>query len=347
MVGFVAVHTGAGNCVNSRAYKKVCKEACAAACEVLRNGGSALDACEKAIMTLEDCASTNAGYGSNLTWQKTIECDASIMDGVTTNYGACTNVSHVKNPIRVARALCDKQSHLLKFGRIPPLILAGHGAKQFATELGLEAVKPEQLISKKALNCYNYYKKNVKSFEATHNIKLGSLDTVGAVCIDDNGHIVSGCSSGGLILKVPGRVGQAATYGAGCWALNTPERALATCTTGNGEYLMKTLLAKEIVDNMIHCECPVASISNTFQEKFIQSPYLANIAEVYGGSLSLYFDRNTGHGDIIWSHTTKSMCLGYMDTGNNRAKFVHSELPADCEPGRKTVVSGKHFTLCP
>lgn len=332
--------------MNSRTYKTVCKEACLAAGDVLKKGGSALDACERAIMTLEDCSSTNAGFGSNLTWQKTIECDASIMDGPTTNYGACTNVSHVKNPISIARALCDKQSHLLKFGRIPPLILAGHGAKKFATQLGLQLVKPEELISKKALNCYNFYKKNVKNFEATHNIKLGSLDTVGAVCITDEGQVAAGCSSGGLILKVPGRVGQAATYGAGCWALNTERQALATCTTGNGEYLMKTLLAKEIVDSMVDCVCPVAAINNTFSEKFIRSPYLANISEVYGGSLSLSYDRMTGHGDIIWSHTTKAMCLGYMDTKRGRAKFVHSELPNDCEPGRKTIVAGEHFSLC-
>lgn len=304
-----------------------------------------MDACEMAIVTMEDNPSTNAGFGSNLTWYKTIECDASIMDGPSANYGACTNVSTVKNPIRLARALCDKQSQLLKFGRIPPLVLAGQGASHFANDIGIDTVQMEQLISKKALNCFNYYKKNIKSFELTNNTKLGSLDTVGAVCIDDDGRVVSGCSSGGLILKVPGRIGQAATYGAGCWAINRSEKAVGTCTTGNGEYLMKTLLAKEIVDDLLVCDCPISSINNTFQEKFINSPYLANLNEVYGGSLSLYYDKSSRQGDIIWSHTTKSMCLGYMDTTNSRARFVHSELPASCQPGYKTVVTGRHFTL--
>lgn len=107
-------------------------------------GGSALDALEAAISILEDSAQTNAGYGSNLSWDKRgkqkvivqfitdlliyfniifpVECEASCMDSSTLNFGACTNVSDVKNPISLARKICDKQSELLKLGRIPPMV---------------------------------------------------------------------------------------------------------------------------------------------------------------------------------------------------------------------------------
>lgn len=73
--------TGAGNCVDETKYEKVCKDACQRATAVLKAGGNALDACEAAIVRLEDSPHTNAGFGSNLTWDGTVECEASIMDG--------------------------------------------------------------------------------------------------------------------------------------------------------------------------------------------------------------------------------------------------------------------------
>lgn len=69
-MGLICVHTGAGNFVNEENYKLLCKKACKNACNMLDSGSSALDACEKAIMILEDSPHTNAGFGSNLTWDK-------------------------------------------------------------------------------------------------------------------------------------------------------------------------------------------------------------------------------------------------------------------------------------
>lgn len=232
MAGFVAVHTGkelnnftsnffsqttsfqgAGNCLDENKYKRICKEACTRATTILMAGGSALDACEAAIIRLENSGNTNAGYGSNLTWDKTIECEASIMDSFSLKYGACTNVTNVNNPISLAKVLCERQSKLLKLDRIPPMVLSGEGASHFAKEMKLKLVDTEALISKKALKCYEHYKSNVEQYETLYNVKVSSLDTVGAVCVDSYGNCVAGCSSGGLILKLSGRIGQAATYG--------------------------------------------------------------------------------------------------------------------------------------
>lgn len=336
---------GAGNCLDETKYKRVCKEACAKATSILTSGGSALDACEAAIICLENSGNTNAGenvftrlpndidfkilissagFGSNLTWDKQVECEASIMDGTTLQYGACTNVTNIQNPISLARALCERQSKLLTLERIPPMVLSGDGASKYAKELNLTLVEPKQLISRKAAKCYEHYRNNVEQYENIYNIKITPMDTVGAICVDLDGNCVAGCSSGGLILKISGRVGQAATYGAGCWAVSKSDSVAATCTTGNGEYLMKTLLAKEIVDDLLRCECPVTSLHNTFKNKFIESPFLTQLREVYGGALSICYDPRNGDGELLWSHTTQSLCLGYQSTLQKNPKVSPS-----------------------
>lgn len=348
--GFIAVHTGAGNFVIASKYKPVCRRACSAATGILVNdGGSAFDACVAAIKELEDSGETNAGFGSNLTWTGDVECDASVMDGRTGLFGACTNVSRIRNPITLAQTICKRQSRLLNFGRIPPMVMAGTGAEEYAHEMGIEMITDkEEMISKKALKSYNYHKKEIDEYAESNDLQnLSALDTVGAICVDSHGNIAAGCSSGGILLKVNGRVGQAATYGAGCWAWqqDATKESIATCTTGNGEYLMKTLLAKEIVDDLRGCECPITTLNQTFKSKFIESPYLRGLDEIFGGALTILYDQEMKCGELLWSHTTKFMCLAYSNTQNSlgKVKFVASEMPEMNEPGKVTIVSGHHF----
>lgn len=360
MSGFIAVHTGAGNIVDETKYQRVIKEACVRATDILKNGGSALDACEAAIVRLENCGNTNAGLGSNLCWDGYVQCDASIMNGSNLHFGACTNVSTVKNPIQLARILCDGQERMLSMERIPPMVMAGPGAERFAEELGCAMIEASGLISSKAKFTYNHYKSKVgnltkaSSTKAENSIQhqsnspdteVSALDTVGAVCVDSTGNSAAGCSSGGLILKVPGRVGQAATYGAGCWATDTDDLSVATCTTGNGEYLMKTFLAKEICADLFTADCAVTSLHKTFKSKFLESPFLPADQGLYGGALSLLYYPKTNCGEVLWSHTTKSFCVGYMSTQQKTPKFVYSPLPTYSLPGKSSVVNGHNFHL--
>lgn len=307
--------TGAGNCVNETVYKKICKDSCRAAVSVLQKGGSAILACEAAIVALENNGSTNAGYGSSLTWDGKVECEASIMDSSTRQFGACTNLSRVKNPIRLARILCERQSKLLSMDRIPPMILTGQGAENYAKEMNLELVDEDALISAKALKTYEHFRKKIKQYESTFNVKVAPLDTVGAVVVDSHGNCAAGCSSGGLVLKLSGRIGQASCYGAGCWATSERNKSIATCTTGNGEYLMRTLLAREIVDNLKKTDqCPILSMYKTFKSDFLESPFLNHLEEIYGGALTIVYDSDAGDGEILWSHTTQAFCIGHMTT---------------------------------
>lgn len=227
-------------------------------------------------------------------------------------------------------------------GRIPPMVLAGRGASQYARELNLPLIANEALFSRKAVRHYKHYMREVLRLQdaangddpvagassgnasptaavATNNGGY-ALDTVGAVCVDAAGNCASGCSSGGLMLKICGRVGQAATYGAGCWAESGSERSAATCTTGNGEYLMRTLLAREIVAELVRAECSVTALHRTFKQKFLQSPFLGGLSEVHGGALSLTYDPGTGGGEVLWSHTTRAFCLGYQATTSKSPK---------------------------
>lgn len=349
MEGFVAVHTGVGMSLNPDLYSKVIKKSLINAKAVLLGGGTAVDACEMAIIHMENSGQTNAGTGSNLTWDGHVECEASLMNGTTLNFGAATNLTNVKNPISVARRLCDRQNDSLTLGRLPPMVLSGDGASVYAEEVGIPLVPPESLISRKAQRIYHKHKANIASYEMEHQTTVSPFDTVGAICVDRYGNCVAGCSSGGIILKVSGRVGQSATYGAGCWAVTDPTLSVATCTTGNGEYLMRTLMAKEICTGLSEDGGvpPAKNVHDTFQTKLLDSPFMRNKTEIYAGALSLafYSEADRRHGDIVWAHTTPQFCLGYMTTHNRSPKFIFSELPVGTTPGTKTVANSSGFRL--
>ncbi|XP_041979746.1 threonine aspartase 1 [Aricia agestis] len=355
MNGFIAVHCGAGYHSESlkKDYQKTCFVACRKAAEILSQGGNAVDAVEKAIIELENSPLTNAGYGSNLSWNGLVECDASIMNGQTLHFGACGAVSNVWNPISLAKQLCMKQCESLSLGRIPPCILTGRGARSWAERMGLQIVDDSKMVSAKAFRNYKHSKRKLKRYSLQNDLKFSPLDTVGAICVDSNGIVASGASSGGVSLKHEGRVGQAASFGSGVWAVMSRDGAkpsVAACTSGCGEHLIRTQLAKNTAESLLETS-PVLGLDKCLQDNFLKSPFLWDVSERLGGTLGLVFNSDVGDGELLWGHTTKTMCIGYMSTETAKPKCVISYLPPRVNSGQKAVVSGLPFkitmTPCP
>ncbi|XP_078000890.1 threonine aspartase 1-like [Glandiceps talaboti] len=358
---FVAVHVGAGYHSPGKAetYKKACHEACSKAMKLMKEGKSATEAVTEAVVTLEDYPCTNAGIGSCLTMDGIVECDASIMDGQTLGFGAVGALAGIKNPIKVAHCILKEESKgLMSLGRIPPCFLTGEGAHKWAKDHGIEEIVPDGHITESSLSAYRKYTQKLKAAAQTqnysskkrkrevddpdvHDEKDKLLDTVGAICIDCHGNISSGVSSGGIALKQPGRVGQAAVYGCGCWAVNqsSSHSVYAACsTTGCGEHLLKTMLARRCTECALNAENMTQAVSQVFKQDFLESPFLAKVASKQGGALILrHEDHQT---ELVWAHTTDSMCIGYMSAADQKPKTRISRLPESGVAGKSLALEG-------
>lgn len=172
------------------------------------------------------------------------------------------------------------------------------------------------------------------------------LDTVGAVCMDRRGNVAAAVSSGGIWLKHTGRVGQAAVYGCGCWAENAVDGgsgcAVAVSSSGCGEHLIRTALVRQCAQTLGRSNddgCVVA-LDACFRQGFLQSPFLRDTSERLAGILALRWDPRCGSGDLLWAHTTRSMCYGYMQTGGSRPIFDCSQMPDTMVVGSKVMLGG-------
>ena len=192
--------------------------------------GGLLDAVETAVMALEDDPKFSAGYGSVLNLDGEAEMDASIMDGASGSCGAVACIKNVKNPVSVARRVMEKTSHI---------ILAGEGALGFARKEGFPPFNPvtnEQRKSwKKASEIFSQKKK--LPFSMFTGLPK-ACDTVGCV-VAHEGHTAAGSSTGGALLKLPGRVGDTPVIGGGILA---SEDGAVVCT-GLGEAFIRLHLA--------------------------------------------------------------------------------------------------------
>jgi L-asparaginase / beta-aspartyl-peptidase len=202
--------------------------AAAAAWDLLRRGGSALDAVALAASMLEDDPTFNAGTGATLTATGGVELDASLMDGATLAAGAVACVKDVRNPVLLARAVLERSGHVL---------LVGEGASGYARESGIPAWPNERLVTPHQR----------ARFDAARGVKpvLVGGGTIGAVARDARGHVAAATSTGGTFLKRPGRVGDSPLIGAGTYA---DDRLAAVSATGEGERIIRVTLARHVAD---------------------------------------------------------------------------------------------------
>ncbi|KAG9529938.1 N-terminal nucleophile aminohydrolase, partial [Aureobasidium melanogenum] len=162
----IFVHAGAGyhSLQNERIHLQACNDAAKAAMVILRTGGTALDAIEIAIKVLEDREITNAGYGSNLAVDGVVECDATIVDHFGRS-GAVGAVSQIKNPISLARTLLDRSTQLLTLRRVPPNLLVGQGAIEFAASVDMPILPYDALVSPAAKERWLKWRNDLNTVE--------------------------------------------------------------------------------------------------------------------------------------------------------------------------------------
>ncbi|KAK8861813.1 Threonine aspartase 1 [Apiospora arundinis] len=162
-VSAIFIHAGAGyhSTANERIHLQACSDAAHAGMMVLKSGLPATDAVEAAIRVLEDKEITNAGYGSNLNIDGVVECDATVVDHYGRS-GACGAVPNIKNPVSLAKLILDVSNEPLSLRRVPPNLLIGVGAKDFAWERKVPVVPNDLLISRNALDRYNRWKEDLE-----------------------------------------------------------------------------------------------------------------------------------------------------------------------------------------
>lgn len=242
----IAIHGGAGTILRSsltpekeKLYKDALGAALAAGYRVLQDGGSAIDAVETAIRSLEDCPLFNAGKGAVFNSDGKHEMDASIMWGKDLSAGAVGLVKNVKNPITLARKIMENT---------PYVFVCGEGAERYAKDFNLDFENDEYFFDEFRHEQFKTSNLAGGAF-LDHNVTVTNIPdekkfgTVGAVALDMQGNLAAGTSTGGMTNKSPGRLGDSAVIGAGTYANNN---TCAISCTGHGELFIRTVVAYDI-----------------------------------------------------------------------------------------------------
>jgi len=262
--------------------------------EILSQGGSALQAVEACASQLEDDPLFNAGCGSVLNEDGKVEMDAGIMEGKNLAAGSVAGIHNIANPIQLARRVLEESEHVM---------LIGAGAMRFAELYGVERMPDHYFFTKERITQYNQAKLKGKTMldhdDATElQEKFG---TIGAVARDLNGNLAAATSTGGIVYKRFGRVGDSPIIGSGVYADND---TCAISTTGFGEDFMRTVFAKSIADRIEFCEKSTSEVA----DDAIQ--YFKDRVSGRGGFILI----DTG-GGCIRRFTTKKMIHGWIENG--------------------------------
>ena len=304
-VGLV-VHGGAGTISRSemtpqreREYRAGLERAMTAGYEILKRGGSSLDAAEAAVRMLEDDPHFNAGKGAVFTSIGTNEMDAAVMDGKTLSAGAVASLKHIKNPVSLARLVMEKSGHVM---------MDGEGAEAFAKENGVQ-VLPDQkyFFTQERWEALQKVKAAEKSGGGGKKYIITDQDrhgTVGAVALDQNGNLAAATSTGGTTNKRAGRVGDSPVIGAGTYANNA---TCAVSATGDGEYFVRATVAHDVSALMEYRGMSLTEAAQSVLDK---------VAKLGGSGGLIAIDRQ---GNIALPLNTSGMYRGYVDPNG---KFV-------------------------
>ncbi len=305
----IAIHGGAGTLVKGMmtpekeiAYKQALQKALDCGYTILENGGTAVDAVEKAVKALEDSHLFNAGKGSVFTATGSHEMDASIMDGKTLDAGAVTLITGIKNPVSLAREVMEKSEHVF---------LASEGAMQFAKANGYELETTDYFYDKLRHQQWLAIK-DTDNFQLDHSAQKDSkFGTVGAVACDKSGNIAAATSTGGMTNKRYGRVGDSPMIGAGNYANN---KTCAVSCTGSGEFFIRGVVAYDVSCLMEYKGLSLEAASNEVINK--------RILEIGGDGGLIAVD---AQGTIAMPFNTEGMYRGVKTSEGLDAVLIYRE----------------------
>ena len=255
---------------------------------ILLAGGSALDAVCATVVALEDNPAYNAGTGSCLNSDGFVEMDACVMESANARAGAVAALQRVRNPILVARKVMEETDHVM---------LGGEGAQRFARAMGFgdhdpaTAQRREDWKDKKRRLAEVLGPKslNVRRFLKDHPAYSGG--TVGAAAVDAAGLLAAATSTGGVTLKLVGRIGDTPIPGAGNYASDH----VAASATGTGEYVMRLLSTRAVSERVERGE-PLADAV---------SAVLAEMGRIFDADVGIIaVDRD---GNAVAQHRTRDM----------------------------------------
>ncbi|MGB5440573.1 MAG: isoaspartyl peptidase/L-asparaginase family protein [Gammaproteobacteria bacterium] len=270
---------------------------------VMELGGSALQAVEACASLLEDDPVFNAGCGSVLNENGKVEMDAAIMDGHELRAGAVAAVDNIANPIQLARLVMTESEHVM---------LIAEGAMRFADHCGMERVPESYFYTPDRVEQLRQARLKGKIMldhddteEDTEDQKYG---TIGAIARDRAGNLAAATSTGGIVNKRMGRVGDSPIIGAGVYADN---ETCAVSATGFGEDFMRTVIAKTISDFMYMQGMDAEQATAAGIE------YLVRKVKGRGGVIVIDTDGNCSSG-----FSTKKMIHGWIEQGGEtRCRF--------------------------
>ena len=290
----ILIHGGAGRVKKELWPSRIegLREAVLRGYEALSSKNDSIEAVVEAVAAMEDSGLFNAGRGSTISFKGTVEMDAAVMDW-RSRFGAVGGVPNIRNPIRLARYVMEETPHRL---------IVGLEARNLAYRLGFKEYSMEELTGLRRIEEYlgrvrdkptSFYG---KLFESGKKI---FTDTVGAVAVDSQGRVAAAVSTGGLLFKYGGRVGDSAVLGAGIMA----NAICAAVATGIGEYIMDSLLSYRIVEYRRYMSLEAACRKAM-------------------GFLTRYRGMDTAgvicidrFGNLGWMHNTEMMGRAYMADG--------------------------------
>ncbi|OCH77588.1 isoaspartyl peptidase/L-asparaginase family protein [Vibrio breoganii] len=306
----IAIHGGAGTILRSKMSEQLKQEMLAvleasvrAGYEVLQANGDAADATIAAVKVMEDSPHFNAGKGSVLTHEESIEMDASIMHGKALNAGAVAGIKGIKNPIELTNAVMLNSDHVF---------LIADGAHRFAQSQDFEFLEEEYFVTERRRQQLQSMKeKGIFALSESKYPDDKKFGTVGAVALDCFGNLAAATSTGGVTNKKFGRVGDSPIIGAGTYAENGN---VAVSTTGVGEYFIRKTVASDLAARMRYLKEDVHAAS----EQVIHGELEAMGGE--GGLIAL--DSN---GDIHFAMNSSGMYRASIDAQGSITVKIYAD----------------------